>query len=194
MELIALTKWPTMAAPWQSADEGEAWLWGDFVLSFQREPQTVGETLEAMMKGSERMPQTLIYHYAMTVFYKKHKNPHGPSSRPVLSVGIEQIAGVPSAPIMIGMFLPTVRYNLGVFEAELTAENAKAKLFEIVAGELKIQDEPIALGAIENVFGHPETGWEEKSKPSLLTKSAGRKNKGCFSVLIVILLFVLWLV
>jgi len=29
-DLISLEKWPSMAAPWSSLDEGEGWQWGIF--------------------------------------------------------------------------------------------------------------------------------------------------------------------
>ena len=175
-----------MAAPWQSSDEGEAWMCGDYILVFQREPQTVGETLEAMVNKAARTPQTLVYHFAMTVFYKKHKNPHGPSSRPVLSAGIEQLAGLPNAPIMVGVFLPTSRFNLGEFEAELTSENAKTKLIEVVTNELSIPDKLIRLGEIKSVFGHPETGWEKNDQPLPARMPNNKSGKGCLTALVLI--------
>ena len=77
VELINLTDWPTMPAPMQSPDAGEAWVWGDFVAILQRKPTLMGQAMQAMAGKQVTQAQTMEYPYAMMVFYNKAKNPHG---------------------------------------------------------------------------------------------------------------------
>ena len=96
-----------MAAPWSSQDEGETWIWDKFFGTIQKLPQSVADGIMAMTGKENPLPGGMVYHYAMTIFYNKNKNPHGPSSIPVLSIGIEQLqmeGNSMNMPIMIGLF------------------------------------------------------------------------------------------
>jgi hypothetical protein len=49
---------------------------GDFFLTFQKKPKTVLDlTMEMLEKKAEYRVTT--YHYAMSVFYRIDRNPHG---------------------------------------------------------------------------------------------------------------------
>jgi hypothetical protein len=202
-----------------SEDDGEAWIWGDYVATLQKNPQTCGVMVQQMMnhlaaKGANIKSNPVVdnsamtYHYATTVYYKKHKNPHGPSSQPILSVALEQV-NVENAiellreygkalgdgseislaenkmPIMIGMFTSEARSNLGTFDEILSRDTARSKLFSIIRDKLSLHGEPQQIGNIRSILGHPETGWPGDSK---------NKKGGCltsivcvFSVFIVLL-------
>ena len=88
--LLSLTDNPTMASPWASEDDGEAWVWGDFFVTIQKRPCAMAEGIARMMGKGGNIPTAIKYDYAATVFYDKSKNPYGPSSRPIMSIGFER--------------------------------------------------------------------------------------------------------
>jgi hypothetical protein len=195
-ELINLTDWPSMPAPMQSKDSGEAWVWGDFFAVLQKEPMIVAQGMQAMT-GNSVTKSPMDYPYAMTVFYDKAKNPHGPSSRPVLCVALEQsnlaglaamlggdskeiesIGGGAAMPMMIGVFTAAGRMNLGEYSGPLTADAARTRFFEIVKQQLSLHGDPVRIGAIDAVYGHPNTGW-----PAATKNSKGQGKAGCSAML-----------
>jgi len=186
LDLIELSKWPSMAAPWSSVDSGETWVWGDYFLTFQKGPKSMIEVLNEM-QGEKPKPelQGMIYHYAITVFYKLGKNPFGPSHRPVLSVALEQAnfniaakmmgldpkqvqedMGGSMGAVMIGMFTKELRQNLGNLEGEITPKTAREQLFIVVSRALGLSGQPKMIGSMSQAYGHPETGLPEKKKSS----------------------------
>lgn len=176
-ELINLTDWPSMPVPLHSKDSGEAWVWDDFFAVLQKEPIVISQAMQAMT-GTTVTQSPIDYPYAMTVFYKIDKNLHGPSNRPVLCVALEQpnLAGISAMPsgvskviqdlgggssmsMMIGVFTGASRMNLGVYRGPITVEAARDHLFEIVRQHLNLQGDPVRIGTIDTVYGHPDTGW-----------------------------------
>ena len=144
-------------------------------------------------------PSLMEYPYAMIVFYKKHRNPHGPSSQPIMCVGIEranyaaaatllqefaaefgELSNNGKGPLMVGVFSAERHMNLGTFDELLSRDSAREKFFEVIRSELNPDGEPILIGEIRSIYGHPETGWSE------LLYSQGKSGKGgCFGVLLV---------
>jgi hypothetical protein len=205
-ELISLTDWPTMPWPLHSEDEGEAWIWSDFVLILQKNPDLCEKLIEQMRsligKGDpsrQKIPALMEYPYAVMVYYKKHKNPHGPSSSPILCAGIERAnydagrmlqkmknAPIPDfvphgkGPLMVGLFRAKDRKNLGVFDAILSRDTARETLFGLIRDELGLEGEPERIGVIRSILGHPETGWEAMEVEPEETP----QKKGCLSVLV----------
>jgi hypothetical protein len=199
-QLIGIATWPSMPAPFDSEDDGEAWIWGDYVALLQKNPRTCNSAMIEMMnhvsKKSEQLPphiSAIEYPYAMIVFYKKHRNPHGPSSQPILCVGIERanygalknilldspddIEGLPvdgKGPLMVGVFTPEQRFNLGEFDDFLSQDTAREKFFEVVRSQLHPEGLAKQIGGIRSIYGHPETGWPPiKEKP---------KKTGCLGI------------
>lgn len=86
--LMDLAKYPTMAAPWSSVDAGETWVWGDFFLIFQKKPEPIIKALTGIL-GEKVEDWGLIYHYSMSVFYRRDRNPHGPSACPIMVIALE---------------------------------------------------------------------------------------------------------
>ena len=182
--LISLTKWPTMPAPMDSSDDGEAWIWGDYVAVLQKKPRTCGVVLTEVMNrisknksNSQSHPSPMEYPYAMIVYYKKHRNPHGPSSQPILCVGIEQanygalksllgdssidlrgLATEGKGPMIVGVFRSERRFNLGGFDEILNRDTARAKFFEVIYSELNPEGIATHIGDILAIHGHPQTG------------------------------------
>lgn len=184
-KLIELTKWLTLPAPFSSVDAGEAWVWGDFFAVLQKQPKLVGETLAALTGKVGGMPKTMEYPFAMSVFYHKSRNPHGPSSRPILVIGLERAdysaaaklmgmempeLGQSSAPIMVGVFTADCHLNLGSFDGYISIDTARNRFFQIMGEHLGLSGRPIQIGVIADVFGHPDTGWPTAPK---------KKNAGC---------------
>jgi hypothetical protein len=199
-QLIGITTWPSMPAPFDSEDDGEAWIWGDYVALLQKNPRTCNAVMIEMMnhisKNSEKLssrPSAMEYPYAMIVFYKKHRNPHGPSSQPILCVGIERanygslktmlgdfsggIEGLPAdgkGPMMVGVFTSENRLNLGELDDFLTLDTAREKFFKVVKSQLEPEGLAKYIGGIRSIHGHPETGWPAaKEKP---------KKTGCLGI------------
>jgi len=182
-ELIGLTNWPTLPAPWSSVDSGETWVWGDFFLTFQKKPKIVLDLI-MKMQGKKAEYRGITYHYAMSVFYRIDKNPHGPSDRPIMSVALEQAdmgmlaktlgsevgkllqseVGSKMGPLMIGLFTSKARHNLGEYEGDVGPQTVKRLFFEILERKLGVSGQPKLIGDLAQAHGHPETGLAAKKK------------------------------
>lgn len=193
--LLELTKWPSLPAPWSSADDGETWVWGDFFFTFQKKPITVLD-MTVKMQGKEPAYKGLIYHYAMSAYYHVNKNPHGQSIRPIMTIGLEQVdhglfekmtgvntgdlakgePGSKMGPLMIGLFTNESRFNLGKYEGDISPQTIKKVFFEILGRDLGCSGQPNMIGNLAQAHGHPETGLPARNKKA-----------GCASV---ILLFI----
>ena len=181
-ELIELTKWPSMPAPFSSSDPGEAWVWGDYVALLQTNPDHVTEIINKITEQkSARSP--MQYPYAMTVFYRKDRNPHGPSSRPIIVATLERLECAKAAKILSargidlssmdiqldaeivqGLFTAEARANLGHYKDELTRDSARRYFLSLVKRHLSLEGEPVKIGSIADVHGHPNTGWPSREK------------------------------
>ncbi len=197
-ELIELTKWPSMPAPWSSIDPGEAWVWGDYVVLLQTKPIIVAEMMAKMIGQKGIGVSPMQYPFAMTVFYRKDRNPHGPSSRPVLVATLEQMDYAAAAKMMgadgidisdmgrdahivLGLFTAELRLNLGNFQGDMNRDSARRYLLNLIGSHLSLKGEPVMIGTIADVHGHPNTGWPEQEK---------KKSVGCLSVLVALVLLV----
>ncbi len=183
--LMELTKWPTLPAPWSSVDSGETWVWGDYFLTFQTKPKTVLD-LTMEMQGKKAEYRGMIYHYAMSVFYRIDRNPHGPSHRPIMTVALEQADmgmlakilgseagellqsedGSKMGPQMIGLFTGETRFNLGDYDGEQSPQAVKRRFFEILGRQLEVDSQPKLIGDLAQTHGHTETGLPAKKKNS----------------------------
>jgi hypothetical protein len=198
-DLIELTKWPSMPAPWSSVDPGEAWVWGDYVAILQTKPIPVVQMMAEMtgQKGIGDVP--IKYPFALTVFYRKDRNPHGPSSRPVLTATLERMdyataasQGIilpdmmPSgeAPVVQGLFTAEARFNLGDFQGELTRDSARRYFLNVLKSHFSLEGEPVKIGVIADVYGHPNTGWPAKED---------KKSKSNFPVLASLALIIIFI-
>jgi hypothetical protein len=190
--LIELTKFPTMPAPFSSIDPGEAWVWGDFVLLLQVRPKLMAHAISAMT-GQQIGPVPMEYPYAVTAFYRKDRNPHGPSSRPIAVATLEQadyaaiIAQMggskdavkdlglgESKSTVHGLFTAGAHLNFGDYNGPLTLDAARERLFDCLRSHLSLSGEPIKIGVMQDVHGHPNTGWPPQAiKP---------RKAGCLGV------------
>lgn len=183
--LLELTKWPTLPAPWSSVDDGETWVWGDYFLTFQKKPKTVLDlAMEMQQKRAEH--RGITYHYAMSVFYRIDRNPHGPSHRPIMTVALEQAdmgmladmlgnlagehiqaeVGSKMGPLMICLFVGEARLNLGEYEGDTNPQVVKRRFFEILGRQLGVSGQPKMIGDLAQAHGHPDTGLPAKKKNS----------------------------
>lgn len=182
-DLISLTSFPSMPAPFSSAEPGEAWVWGDFVAMLQVRPKSVSDALKQVTGTQSKGTSPMEYPFAMSVFYQKDKNPHGPSSRPVIVATLEKadygaiaslLGGASSdlaefnlsdaSYIVKGLFTATARFNLGNFDLPLSADSARECLFDIIRGALHLRGDPVRIGTIADIHGHPNTGWPAQPK------------------------------
>lgn len=191
-ELIDLLDWGSMPFPLDTREPGEAWIWGDFVLALQVRPITCANAARVAM-GKPPAP-AVEYPYALSVFYRKQRNPHGPSVRPVLVVTVEQsslallwavaVANDPSLvgkrgkdgskelpegadrkDTYLGMFTATGRKNLGHCERLMPYPEVRMCLLELAGSWLGLTGEPTKIGTVANVHGHPDTGWAPQPPP-----------------------------
>lgn len=185
--LLELAKWPTLPAPWSSADAGETWVWGDFFLTFQKKLKTVLD-LTMKMQGKKAEYQGMTYHFAMTVFYRIDRNPQGPSHRLIMSVALEQAdigmlakmlgsetgeflqsdAGSKMGPLMVGLFNGETHLNLGEYEGTSSPQAVKRRFFEILGRHLGVSGQPKMIGDLAQAHGHPETGLPARKTPDAL--------------------------
>ena len=183
--LLKLTEWPTLPAPWSSVDSGETWVWGDFFLTFQKKPKTILD-ITSEMDGEKAEYGGMTYHYAMSVFYRIDRNPHGPSHRPIMIIALEQAdmnmltkmfgseagellqakVGSKMGPLMIGLFTGETRLNLGVYEGGTSSQAVKQRFFEILGRRLGVSGQPKMIGDLAQAHGHEETGLPAKNKKS----------------------------
>lgn len=186
-DLISLTQWPSMPAPLSSTQPGETWVWGDFVLTLQTHPKKVADAMHQIAGTRQTGPSPIDYPYAVTVYYRKDRNPHGPSSRPILVVGIEKMNNAAAAamlraqgidpselgmdgdsPLVLGLFTAASRFNLGSYDGPTDIDSIRDQLFSIVGDHVHPVGEPVKIGPISAIHGHPNTGW-----PALQQKKGG---------------------
>jgi len=184
-----------MPAPWSSQDAGETWVWGDFFATIQKEPVSIAQCAQVMAGNNAPMMAGMEYPYAMTVFYHKAKNPHGPSSRPIMVIGVEkpnyqmlaakmgidlaelaEATGSAEGSLMLGMFKGSSRQNLGSYKGAVTVDNVRKEFFGVMLKELGLSGSPEKIGTIEDAYGHPKTGWQASKK--------GKSSSGCLSMVV----------
>lgn len=191
---FGIQTYPTMAAPWASSDDGEAWVWGDFFLILQTKPKTVAQVAREMT-NQRAVPESIQYLFAMTVFHRQDRNP---SSCPVLSVGLEQsnfmhmgindpklfaslgLSSSGTGPVHLGVFTARSRENLGRYNGQLDPESVRTCFFEVARRFLELPEEPTRIGVIHDVWGHPLTG-----KPR---RPIANSKQGCLVPMIAMLL------
>ena len=191
-EVIELMESPSMPTPFSSTDPGEAWVWDDFVIILQTNPTILAETLSKMTNQKGINTHHLKYPYAMTVFYRKDRNPHGPSLRPILVATLEQMdyAAVAEmmdlqdfdvnslgmqgeAQIVQGLFTAGGHFHLGNFEGTVTLNKVRSYFLNLIKSRLSLEDEPVKIGVIANIYGHPNTGWPVREN---------KRGSGCLAV------------
>jgi len=136
---------PIMPNPWSGSDAGEGWIWGDYIITFQKEPHEG--------YSSEYGIVAMKYPYAMTVFYNPANNPHYPSYCPILVLSLEQAIEKLhffslKNPYFIGMFHRGgfVHTNLGKYVGTLESESVKLAFFDILRSYLHQEGDPQPIG------------------------------------------------
>lgn len=195
LDLIAMTQFPSMPAPWISMDNdsSESWVWGDFFILLQIQPVTIEEmmTLAAGKKFGDR---NLHYLSAALVFYRKQLNPHGPSSRPVFVASLEQVdcgaamrmakqqgiklpEGLPTSglgPAMLGSFEADSRKNHGPYMGNTDLKSMRSALFDLIENNVPVAGDPKKIGSLQDAQGHSLTGVKEPDN-----SLASTSGKGC---------------
>ena len=188
-----------MPATFFSEDHGEAWVWGDFFATLQKRPKMVAQVLQGLSGQGNKVPLIMDYPFAMSVFYRLDKNPHGPSHSPVITVALEKanygvligmlgtdkseisdIESLSAAP-MIGLFTASGHMNFGDFDEPVTANSARKKFFEIIKNHLNVSGDPVKIGTIADVFGHPNTGWPVQEPTGHKSSTTGN---GCLGLIL----------
>lgn len=190
-ELLEVASMPSLPAPWSSVDSGETWIWGDFFLTFQRKPKVAFDVLMEMLGKKDRY-QRIVHQYAMSVFYRVAKSPHGPSHRPIMTVALEQVdikegkkviqgakpelrkwlarlltsltedSGDDMGPLMIGLFRNGAHANFGEYDGAIDRAAVRERFFDILRPQLGVSGKPKLIGNLAQAHGHPETGLPSK--------------------------------
>ncbi len=172
-ELISLTTFPSIPAAWSSLLRGEGergmvLASEDYYVVFEHRPLTFAQVAEFMTnKTLTQIP--LEYLYAASVFYRKSRNPHGPSARPILAFSLEyteftcamrrrgfwdSLTNAPAEPaeVYYCLFQPNARINMDKLPNNFTDESAKEFLLEGICERLGLEREdfhdigPVTLG------------------------------------------------
>jgi hypothetical protein len=184
-----------MPAPLSSSQPGEAWIWGDFVLILQIQPKIVAQAMHQITRTSQPPISPFDYPCAVSAYYRKDRNPHGPSSRPILVACLEKSNrsadaamrakgfnppsyGPQGPPTMIGLFSSSGHENHGIYRGADDFGSVRERLFSIIAERIQPSGEPVQIGPISAIHGHPSTGWPAVPK----------KKTGCFSIFLLGLL------
>ena len=158
-ELISLMDTPTLPVAFSSrtrggTPRGRLLASDDFYVVFEHRPLTVLQM--AKLVTEKTIPQIpLEYLYAASVFYRKSRNPHGPSSRPILAFCLEYteftcamkprgfwagLTGAAKEPaeVFSAVFFPRGRANMGTVPNDFTDESAKEFLVGEACQRLKL--------------------------------------------------------
>lgn len=205
IELLSTSEWPLLPVPMQSSDPGEAWMWGDFVATLQKDPLTMCQQVQVVL-GEPITKSPMAYPYAMTVFHDKTKNPHELLSRPVLCVALEQpdydaISEIPGGkdafigeprgkgPVMVGVFSGRRHMNLGPYRGPVTVEAARNHFFSVIRSQLRLSENPVCIGTINDILGNPQTG---SPAPPGTAPASKREARLLLFLILVVLLFLAW--
>ncbi len=153
---------PVMPNPWSSSDQGEGWIWGDFIIHFLKDPK------EMMNQSPQGEPIAIKYLYSMVVFYRPERNPHYPSKAPILAVNLEQaVESLPLSkgnnPLFLGMFdQGGLRHiNHGEYQGSTEAEVVKSHLFKMICEQLGLTDLPRQIGTLKETIYFFNSSLEE---------------------------------
>lgn len=87
-------------------------------------------------------------------------------------------AGGGKGSLMIGIFDGHMRSNLGEYEGDVDPLLIKQRFFQILGRRLGVSGQPKKIGNLAQAYGHPETGWPEKSS------TVRQGNSGCAPVIL----------
>lgn len=155
--LLSMTEDPTHPLAFSSLKRGrptvDILVSGDLFAVFEENPVCLLNAMEAM--SGRPMTDTMFEHpYSLSVFYRKSRNPHGPSSRPIFIATFEfspvtcpttgggflgTLLGNPKRPagaFMIGN-IPGGRINKGMFSMDIGKEAARDHLSQFADEHLQ---------------------------------------------------------
>ena len=158
-ELISLMNSPTLPVAFSSRMRGGAprgcLLAGDeFYVVFEHRPLTVLQMTKVATE--QTIPEVPIHYlYAASVFYRKSRNPHGPSARPIFAFCLEyteftcamkpqgfwaKLIGLAKEPaeVFSAVFYARGRANMGTVPNNFTDESAKEFLVGEACQRLKL--------------------------------------------------------
>jgi hypothetical protein len=166
-ELISMSEMPTIPMPQSSALTpgaiGRIYVSDDFAVIVEENPICAYQAMEMMARNSRTPSKAdMLYLAAASVFYRKSRNPHGPSSRPIAVVALEhshfsteyevpgffaRLFGAKARPksVFVGCFLEGRRMNLGMRDNDFTREGALDFLLERAAAQVNLQPSDFVL-------------------------------------------------
>jgi hypothetical protein len=126
----------------------------DFYVVFESYPLVVNQMAQ-LMSEQRFDPLPIEYLYAASVFYRKSRNPHGPSSRPIYAFCLEyteftcamkpqglwdSLSGKPKEPaeVFLAYFQGRGRINMGLFPNHFTDASALELLMTGICEQLGV--------------------------------------------------------
>jgi len=166
-ELIPLVTMPTipMSFSCQLRRGGTGWIYKHdvFYVVVDREPICAGQAMQMMMQRTKTIPPCAMnYLYAASLFYRKSRNPHGPSARPIYIAALEhavhsceyepqgvwsRFTGSAPSPktVFLGLFHATGRINLGKRTNDFTDSSACSLLLTTAASKVGLGESDFEL-------------------------------------------------
>lgn len=157
--LISLLDTPTLPVAFSSRQrhrnpKGSIQANEDFYVVFESYPLVVKQMAQ-LMSEQRFDPLPIEYLYAASVFYRKSRNPHGPSSRPIYAFCLEyteftcamkpqglwdSLSGKPKEPaeVFLAYFQGRGRINMGLFPNHFTDASALELLMTGICEQLGV--------------------------------------------------------
>jgi hypothetical protein len=160
-ELISILSVPSIPMTFSSHQRANAASWifynDTFAIVIEEAPLCVEQTVKMMKSGSRKIPPCIMqYQAAASVFYRKSRNPHGPSGRPIFVAALEhtqftteyepigfiaKLLGRRPRPlqVFVGVFHAEGRRNHGSRPNDFTSESARDFLLETAANQIGLR-------------------------------------------------------
>jgi len=137
---IRMDRLPLMPVPRMSTEAAETWIWGDFYLTFQKNPPAFLDLLHHKENHRGVVAPTK-YPFVISVFYRKDKSTS--SSAPILVVAVEAYSHL-ATPVL--SFFSDDSHNIyGPFQGMVSAEAARLQLLAIAGEKLNLIGKPHRL-------------------------------------------------
>jgi hypothetical protein len=170
--LISLLEDATLPVTWSSASRGKAGFEiltsGDLFAVFEDYPLNVRQCA-AQINGDSVEEAIFKHPYALSVFYRKSRNPHGPSSRPIFIATYEYtemtcrmkrpgffglLTGEKAQPLEVHMIGNSTagRRNAGCFPFDFTKSAAQKRLADFASESLGLSEPLRYVGTTSKPF------------------------------------------
>lgn len=174
-EPIQVLNHASMPTPWSSVDDGETWEWGDYLLAFQKEPESMAVSV-ARSREVKPSEQGIFYPFVLSVFEKSVS-----SKLPILvytveqanihviiknfgSVIAEEMRSAPGSNFGIAKFCRFIgsrHENFGNYTGEMDKNSIRKFLLDRIGDHLNLQGRPKFIGIFKEYLEDKENDLKE---------------------------------